>query len=71
MSLEVGLDFGLGGIAREVAQVKAGGGDFGHDGLVDGGKPTENLAWRIGERMLTVKECLEVEAGEVCQKRNR
>jgi hypothetical protein len=34
MGREVGFDFGLGGIAREVAQVEAGGRDFSHGGLL-------------------------------------
>lgn len=45
VSLKMGLDFGFGGIAGEVAQVEARGGDFGHGGLVDAGRPTGNLAW--------------------------
>jgi hypothetical protein len=71
MSLEVGLDFGLGGIARKVAQVQAGGRDFGHGGVAGGFKPMDNLAWKGGERMLTVNECLGMDAAEVCQKRDR
>jgi hypothetical protein len=71
MSLEVGLDLGLGGIARKVAQVQAGGRDFGHGGLVGEGKPMDNLAWEGGERMLTVNVCLGTDAGEVCQERDR
>jgi hypothetical protein len=71
MSLEVGLDFSLGGIARKVAQVQAGSRHFGHREFAGEGRPTGNLAWMGSERMLTVNECLGTDAGEVCQKRNR
>jgi hypothetical protein len=70
MSLEMGLDFGLGGVARKIAQVEAGSRDFGH-GRVGEGKALRNLAWKGGERMLTVNECLGADAGEECQKWNR
>jgi hypothetical protein len=44
MGLEMGLDVGLGGVAREVAQVKAGARDFSHGGLVRS-LSAGNLAW--------------------------
>ena len=65
MGLEMSLNFSLGGIARKIAQVKAGSRDFGHDEVFGG---NVNLAWKGSERMLGVNECL---ADEVCQKRKR
>jgi hypothetical protein len=56
MGREMGLDFSLGGVARKVAQVKAGRRDFRHREVV-GGEALRNLAWKGGERMLTVNEC--------------
>jgi hypothetical protein len=55
MRLEMRLDFGLGGIAGEVAQVQAGRGDLGHGGFWGGDEPTGNLGWKDSERMLTDK----------------
>jgi hypothetical protein len=37
MGIEVGLDISLGSIAREVAQVQAGGGDFRHNEVLEMG----------------------------------
>ena len=55
MRLEMALDFSLGGIAREVAQVKASGRNLGHGDVWVGESPTGNLAWMGCERMSRVK----------------
>jgi len=72
MGLEVGLYFGLGGIAGKVAQIQAGGGDFCHGGGIVGNVvPIGGLAWKDSERMSMVNGCLAMDAHEVCQQRGR
>jgi hypothetical protein len=56
MGVEMGLDLSLGGVARKVAQVQAGRGNFRHRDVGEG-EALRNLAWEGGERMLTVNKC--------------
>jgi hypothetical protein len=56
MGVEMGLDLSLGGVARKVAQVKAGRGNFRHREVGEG-EALRNLAWKGSEHMLTVNKC--------------